>query len=123
MELGARFAGSHVDVERRLDLGRWISGLAAGDAAVLALCGAWGVTAGAIEITESAFFCLGCRAGSWATGLLKSGTYLEDIVQRVNALEPDLIAVTGDLVDGSVEQLGAHVDRSRSSKRATAHSS
>src|SRR5262249_20380248 len=36
--------------------------------------------------------------------------YLEDIVQRVNALEPDLVAVTGDLVDGSVEQLGPHVE-------------
>jgi predicted MPP superfamily phosphohydrolase len=31
--------------------------------------------------------------------------WLEGIVERVNALEPDLIAITGDLVDGSVEAL------------------
>lgn len=35
--------------------------------------------------------------------------YLQAIVDRVNALEPDVIAVTGDLVDGSVPELAAHV--------------
>jgi predicted MPP superfamily phosphohydrolase len=35
--------------------------------------------------------------------------YLEAIVERVNALQPDVIAVTGDLVDGSVAELAAHV--------------
>src|SRR6185369_256654 len=35
--------------------------------------------------------------------------YLEAIVERVNALEPDVVAVTGDLVDGSVAELAAHV--------------
>ncbi len=34
--------------------------------------------------------------------------YLAAIVGRVNALQPDLIAVTGDLVDGSVAQLREH---------------
>jgi predicted MPP superfamily phosphohydrolase len=34
--------------------------------------------------------------------------YLKAIVARVNALEPDAIAITGDLVDGSVRQLAAH---------------
>ncbi|WP_211451072.1 metallophosphoesterase [Collimonas antrihumi] len=34
--------------------------------------------------------------------------YLDAIVNKVNTLEPDLIAVTGDLVDGSVQQLAAH---------------
>ena len=32
--------------------------------------------------------------------------WLEDVVRRTNALGADVIAVTGDLVDGSVEQLG-----------------
>ncbi len=32
--------------------------------------------------------------------------FLEDVVARVNALSPDLVAITGDLVDGSVEELG-----------------
>ena len=35
--------------------------------------------------------------------------WLEDIVRRTNALDPDLIAITGDLVDGSVADLAAHV--------------
>jgi predicted MPP superfamily phosphohydrolase len=34
--------------------------------------------------------------------------YVEKIVAAVNALSPDLIAVTGDVVDGSVAHLAAH---------------
>jgi len=34
--------------------------------------------------------------------------YVEAIVRAVNGLEPDLVAVTGDLVDGTVEELAAH---------------
>jgi predicted MPP superfamily phosphohydrolase len=34
--------------------------------------------------------------------------FVESIVSRVNELNPDLIAVTGDLVDGSVQQLASH---------------
>ncbi|WP_437575992.1 metallophosphoesterase [Sorangium sp. So ce887] len=34
--------------------------------------------------------------------------WLERVVARVNALKPDLIAITGDLVDGSVEELREH---------------
>ena len=35
--------------------------------------------------------------------------YLQAIVDRVNALQPDIVAITGDLVDGSVAELGPHV--------------
>jgi predicted MPP superfamily phosphohydrolase len=35
--------------------------------------------------------------------------YLEAIVERVNSLKPEVIAITGDLVDGSVAQLARHV--------------
>jgi len=35
--------------------------------------------------------------------------YLQAIVERVNALGADLVAITGDLVDGSVQHLAAHV--------------
>ena len=31
--------------------------------------------------------------------------FIEGLVARTNALEPDVVAITGDLVDGSVEQL------------------
>jgi uncharacterized protein len=34
--------------------------------------------------------------------------FVEGIVRRVNDLNPDMIAVTGDLVDGSVQQLSPH---------------
>jgi uncharacterized protein len=34
--------------------------------------------------------------------------FVEGIVRRVNELRADVIAVTGDLVDGSVQQLSAH---------------
>jgi predicted MPP superfamily phosphohydrolase len=36
--------------------------------------------------------------------------YIERVVDAVNALEPDIIAVTGDLVDGSVRDLGRHTE-------------
>ena len=35
--------------------------------------------------------------------------YLRRIVDKVNALEADLVAITGDLVDGKVSELAAHV--------------
>ena len=35
--------------------------------------------------------------------------YLQAIVDRVNALDADAVAVTGDLIDGSVRQLAPHV--------------
>jgi predicted MPP superfamily phosphohydrolase len=34
--------------------------------------------------------------------------FVEGVVRRVNELQADMIAVTGDLVDGSVQQLSAH---------------
>ena len=36
------------------------------------------------------------------------GSYVDAIVRRVNTLQADLIAITGDVVDGSVRQLAAH---------------
>ncbi len=35
--------------------------------------------------------------------------YVDGVVARVNALRPDLIAITGDVVDGSVQHLAPHV--------------
>jgi predicted MPP superfamily phosphohydrolase len=32
--------------------------------------------------------------------------FIEELVRRTNALEPDVVAITGDLVDGSVAELG-----------------
>ncbi len=35
--------------------------------------------------------------------------FIEAVVTRINAQKPDLVAITGDLVDGSVEELERHV--------------
>lgn len=35
--------------------------------------------------------------------------YLQAIVERINALQADMVAVTGDLVDGTVQDLAHHV--------------
>lgn len=37
------------------------------------------------------------------------GRWLAEVVRQVNELEPDLVAITGDLVDGSVAELAQHV--------------
>jgi predicted MPP superfamily phosphohydrolase len=42
-------------------------------------------------------------------GQLMTRSKLEEIVQQVNSLEPDLIAITGDLVDGSIKLLSNEV--------------
>jgi predicted MPP superfamily phosphohydrolase len=36
-------------------------------------------------------------------------SFIETVVAQCNALRPDLVAITGDLVDGSVEELAQHV--------------
>ena len=38
------------------------------------------------------------------------GAFLSSVVEKVNALNPDLIALTGDLVDGSVAELSKHTE-------------
>lgn len=38
-------------------------------------------------------------------GQMMTGLMLEEIVDKVNSLEPDLVAITGDLVDGSTNKL------------------
>ena len=40
---------------------------------------------------------------------IKKG-YVENVVNEVNELNPDLIVITGDMVDGSVDYLAQHVE-------------
>jgi len=42
-------------------------------------------------------------------GPLLGRAWLSGVVARVNALEPDAVVITGDLVDGSVAELAEHV--------------
>jgi predicted MPP superfamily phosphohydrolase len=39
-------------------------------------------------------------------GATRGRAFVEDIVRRTNALSPDIVAITGDLVDGTVADLG-----------------
>ena len=43
-------------------------------------------------------------------GNLIGKDFAEQLVQRVNALRPDLIVITGDLVDGQLNELRPHID-------------
>jgi predicted MPP superfamily phosphohydrolase len=43
-------------------------------------------------------------------GAILNRSFVQEIVARTNALEPDLVAITGDLVDGSVEGLWPAVE-------------
>ena len=49
------------------------------------------------------------RSSCWANN--KKG-YVEEVM-KVNQLNPDIIAITGDLIDGSVEYLAKHVELSK----------
>jgi predicted MPP superfamily phosphohydrolase len=51
-------------------------------------------------------------------GPVRSRAWLAEVVSRTNALAPDLVAITGDLVDGSVEQLAEDVAPLRALKAA-----
>lgn len=43
-------------------------------------------------------------------GPLIGRDFIEEIVEQANALNPDAIVITGDLVDGRVEELARHVE-------------
>jgi uncharacterized protein len=122
IKLGARLAcrASGFDVERRRYLAHWIATTAAGGAAGLSAWSARGATVGAVEtkrvrigLARFPQSLSGYRIAQITdlhVGPTIGRAYVEDIVQRVNALQPNLVAVTGDLVDGSVEQLGSLVE-------------
>ena len=42
-------------------------------------------------------------------GLTIGREFVEDVVRKVNDLEPDIVAITGDLIDGTVDELGPAV--------------
>lgn len=46
-------------------------------------------------------------------GPLIGRRFIEQLVNRVNALEPDLIVITGDLIDGPLSELRDHIEPMR----------
>lgn len=43
-------------------------------------------------------------------GTILGDRFAEDVVAKVNALSPDVIVITGDLIDGRLEELRRHVE-------------
>jgi predicted MPP superfamily phosphohydrolase len=112
--VATRVAGAGpIDPGRRLLLARLIGGGAA--------LGASAVGAAAVrralrrvEVTEVPVALTRLPAGAGLTivqltdlhvGPTIGRAFIEDIVRRTNALRPDVVAITGDLVDGTVERL------------------
>lgn len=65
-----------------------------------------------IVVPERAFALKGLKAvqiSDLHIGSLLMGDWLKTVVMRVNALEPDIIFITGDLIDGAVEDLKEEV--------------
>jgi predicted MPP superfamily phosphohydrolase len=105
-----------VDAERRAHLAR-LAGFAVGAGALgLSAVAGRGATAAAVTVKRLKI-ALGKLDPAMAglrivqisdvhVGPTIGRAFVEDIVRRVNELEPDVVAITGDLIDGTVEQLG-----------------
>jgi predicted MPP superfamily phosphohydrolase len=112
--LVAGLSGAPLDDSRRQLLARAVAGTAS---AFAAGAGALGVRAvlGPVQVREVAVKLAklpraldGFRIVAISDvhlGPTIGADFMADVVRRVNALAPDLVAVVGDLVDGSVEEL------------------
>ena len=114
--------------ERRLFLARATAGASAVIASGVSVYGAWRAFAPA-ELTElpvklprlprplDGFTIV--QITDLHVGDIIGRRFLEHVVERCNALKPDLIALTGDLVDGSVESSGRRSPPSSGCARGT----
>src|SRR6266545_6456546 len=106
------------DPERRQFLARVIAGGVAGVAGLLGLGGLVNVARGfTVKRVRVALRKLPAGASGYTivqlsdvhVGPTIGRGFIEQAVKQTNALAPDLIVITGDLVDGTVEQLREHV--------------
>jgi predicted MPP superfamily phosphohydrolase len=104
------------DPERRLFLAQLGAGVAVTGALGLSTAAAFGATATAIDVRRVrialarlnpalAGFRI-VQLSDLHVGPTIGRAYVEEVVRQVNALKPDLVAITGDLTDGSVAHLG-----------------
>jgi uncharacterized protein len=117
--LGSRLASlPPVDPERRLALARWLSALVGLGAMALGGVGLANVLREVavkrvrVSLSKLPLAASGYRIAQITdihVGPTIGRAFILDIVRQVNALRPDLIVITGDLVDGSVADLGALV--------------
>jgi len=117
LALARRFVGpEEVDAERRVTIARLVAGVVS--ALALGLVGtgmasALGKTAIAKVRVPLAKLAAGTapyrivQLSDIHIGSTIGESFIREIVEQVNALEPDCVVITGDLVDGSVARLGA----------------
>ncbi len=111
-------ASDPIDPERRRLLGRWIGAavglvaVALGGTAVANVLRAVAVKRVRValpRLPEGHAGYIIVQLSDIHVGPTIGREFIEQLVARTNALRPDLIAITGDLVDGSVAELGMHV--------------
>ncbi len=105
-----------VDLERRQHLARLASGLVGTGAFGLAAASVRGASAAAITVKKVKVALRKLDPSMAGTRIVQISDvhvgptigreFVEEIVRRINALEPDVVAITGDLIDGTVAQLG-----------------
>jgi predicted MPP superfamily phosphohydrolase len=107
------------DPERRLFLHRWLAVAIAGGSGLLGVAGAVNVARG--FVVRRVRVPLGKLASEHSgysivqltdvhIGPTLGRDFLESVVRTANDLAPDMVVITGDLVDGSVEELGHLVE-------------
>jgi len=107
------------DPERRVALARVLAGTVAGLSALVGIGGAANVARGfdvrrvRIPLARLPRSASGYRIVQLTdvhVGPTIGRGFVEQVVRETNALSPDMVVITGDLVDGTVEQLAALVE-------------
>jgi predicted MPP superfamily phosphohydrolase len=123
VRVGARIGG--IDPERRIALARILAGAAGviglvesgvGVASVLSRVGVKQVRVPLAKLPDALSGYTIVQLTDVHVGPTIGRAFIEEIVRTTNALEPDVVAITGDLVDGSVANLGALVEPLRDLK-------
>ncbi|MCP4678009.1 MAG: metallophosphoesterase [Deltaproteobacteria bacterium] len=119
--LGAKAAGAQplgADPTRRLFLGRIVAGSAVAVVGGLSSVAVYNAAKKAtiervdVSLTRLPPALNGLRIAQISdlhVGIAEGKEWLAKIVARVNELKPDVVAITGDLIDGMVPQLGSHI--------------
>ena len=106
-----------VDESRRLLLARasaGLAGLTTGAAAIISIRGATDLQVEEVEVRlkkrpkQLEGFSI-IQLSDIHVGPILGQSFVKNIVEVTNGLKPDLVAITGDLVDGSVAELKEHV--------------
>lgn len=120
-----RHQGVVQDPARRVFLARSVAGVATVGAAGLSVAGVRNVTRPvsvkpvrvALKKLPAGFSGLRLvQLTDIHVGSLIGGDFVRQIVDTTNRLNPDVVAITGDLMDGSVEDLGRHMQAFRDLK-------